>query len=99
MTQRHCVYVLECADGTFYTGYTTDVDRRVGEHNAGSGAKYTAGRTPVTPRYVEYHDTRSAAQSREYEIKSLSRGQKERLVESESGAVPVRFQGEELVTE
>lgn len=92
MTQSHYVYILECDDDTFYTGYTTDVACRVDEHNAGSGAKYTAGRTPVTLRYVEYHGTRSAAQSREYEIKSLPRGDKEQLVESADKAIPVRFQ-------
>lgn len=95
MTRSHYVYILECADSTFYTGYTTDVARRVGEHNAGNGAKYTAGRTPVTLRHVEYHDTQSAAQSREYEIKSLSRSQKERLVESRGEAVSVRLRHRE----
>lgn len=69
----HYVYVVECSDGSLYTGYTTDVGRRVAEHNAGDGAKYTAGRRPVTLRYVEYHPTRSAAQSREYEIKQRTR--------------------------
>ena len=48
----HHVYVIECADGTLYTGYTTDVERRVAEHDAGEGAKYTRGRTPVTLRHV-----------------------------------------------
>ena len=78
---EHYVYVVECADGSFYTGYTTDVERRVTEHNAGAGAKYTRGRTPVTLRHVESFDSRSAALSREHAIKSLSRGEKERLVE------------------
>ena len=76
----HVVYVLECADGTLYTGYTTDLERRVREHNAGDGAKYTRGRTPVELRYHERFDSRSAAMSREYEIKQLSRAEKERLV-------------------
>ena len=78
---EHYVYVVECADGSFYTGYTTDVERRVTEHNAGAGAKYTRGRTPVTLRHVESFDSRSAALSREHAIKSLSRAEKERLVE------------------
>lgn len=77
----HWTYVLECADGTFYTGYTTDVERRVREHDSGDGAKYTRGRTPVTLVHAESFETRSAAMSREYEIKRLSRRQKERLVE------------------
>ena len=76
----HYVYVLACADGTLYTGYTTDVDRRVAEHNAGDGAKYTRGRTPVEVVHVEVFDTKSAALSREYEVKQLSRAAKERLV-------------------
>ena len=76
----HYVYVLECADDTFYTGYTTDVERRVSEHDAGEGAKYTRGRTPVSLVHVEGFDSRSAAMSREHEIKSLSRVEKERLV-------------------
>jgi putative endonuclease len=79
----HHVYVLECADGTFYTGYTTDLERRVAEHDAGEGAKYTRGRTPVELRYHETFDSRSAAMSREYEIKELTRRQKERLVAGE----------------
>lgn len=77
----HYVYVLECADGTYYTGYTTDVERRVAEHDAGEGAKYTRGRTPVELVHVEEYDTRSAAMSREHAIKSLARRQKERLVD------------------
>ena len=76
----HYVYVLECADGSLYTGYTTDVERRVAEHNAGDGAKYTRGRTPVEVIHVETFDTKSAAMSREYEIKQLSRAAKESLV-------------------
>jgi putative endonuclease len=79
---RHVVYVLECADGTLYTGYTTDLQRRVREHDAGEGAKYTRGRTPVEVVHVERYDSRSAAMSREHEIKQLTRAQKERLVES-----------------
>jgi len=77
---EHYVYVVECSDGTLYTGYTTDIDRRVEEHNAGEGAKYTRGRTPVRPVHVEEYETRSEAMSREHEIKSLSRDEKESLV-------------------
>ena len=76
----HYVYVVECADGSLYTGYTTDVERRVAEHNAGDGAKYTRGRTPVEVVHVESFDSKSAAMAREYEIKQLSRAAKERLV-------------------
>ena len=77
----HYVYVLECADGTYYTGYTTDVERRVAEHDAGEGAKYTRGRTPVELVHLERFGSRSAALSREHEIKALSRSAKERLLD------------------
>ena len=76
------MYVLSCADDTLYTGYTTDVERRLAEHDAGEGAKYTRGRTPVELVHVEHFESQSAALSREYEIKQLSRAQKERLIES-----------------
>ncbi|WP_435177081.1 GIY-YIG nuclease family protein [Halorussus sp. AFM4] len=79
----HWVYIVECADGSFYTGYTTDVARRVREHDRGEGAKYTRGRAPVELAYREGFDSKSAAMSREHEIKQLSRAAKERLVEAE----------------
>jgi putative endonuclease len=77
--ERHCVYVLECGDGTYYTGYTTDLERRVAEHEAGEGAKYTRGRGPLTVRHVERYRSRSAAMTREHEIKALRRSEKEAL--------------------
>ena len=80
MSADHYVYVVECADSSLYTGYTTDVERRVDEHNAGEGAKYTRGRTPVEVVHVESFDSKSTAMSREYEVKQLSRGEKERLI-------------------
>ena len=76
----HYVYVLVCADDTYYTGYTTDPERRVAEHDAGEGAKYTRSRTPVKLVHVEAFDSRGDALSREHEIKSLSRTEKGRLV-------------------
>ncbi|USZ69581.1 GIY-YIG nuclease family protein [Halorussus salilacus] len=80
----HWAYVIECDDGSFYTGYTTDLERRVREHDRGEGAKYTRGRTPVELVHAERFGSKSAAMSREYEIKQLSRVQKERLVADES---------------
>lgn len=77
----HYVYILQCDDGTFYTGYTPDLERRLKKHNAGEGAKYTRGRTPVTLQYSEEYSTKSEAMSREYEIKQLSRDEKEELIE------------------
>lgn len=76
----HVVYVLECGDGSLYTGYTIDLERRLAEHRAGEGAKYTRGRNPLTVVHSERYDTRSGALSREHEIKSLSRSAKDRLV-------------------
>jgi len=90
--REHYVYVLECADGTYYTGYTTDVDRRVEEHNAGEGAKYTRGRTPVTVVHTEAFASQSAAMSREYRIKQLRRPDKDALVREEGEG---REKGEE----
>jgi putative endonuclease len=78
--EGHYVYVLRCDDDTLYTGYTTDVRRRVAEHAAGHGAKYTRGRTPVTLVHVEYHGSRSEAMSREHELKDYSRVEKEALI-------------------
>ncbi len=80
-TADHYVYVLECADSSLYTGYTTDVVRRVAEHDAGEGAKYTRGRTPVELVHVEAFDSKSEAMSREYAIKQRSRREKESLVD------------------
>jgi putative endonuclease len=83
----HYVYIVECHDGTYYTGYTTDVERRVSEHNSERGAKYTRGRTPVDLVHTESFDSKSAAMSREYEVKQLTRRQKERLVADGSATV------------
>ena len=80
---EHYVYVVECSDGTYYTGYTTDVERRVADHNNGDGAKYTRGRRPVELVYVESFDTQSAAMQREHAVKQLRRPTKERLVADE----------------
>ncbi len=75
------VYILRCADGTLYTGWTTDVVRRVAQHNAGCGAAYTRARRPVTLVYCETVPDRSAAMRRENAIKKLDRPHKERLIE------------------
>jgi len=74
------VYLVRCGDGSIYTGYTTDVERRLAEHREGRGAKYTRGRTPLDLRRVEAYETRSAAQSREAAVKSLSHDQKTDLL-------------------
>jgi len=72
--------MLQCVDGTFYTGITTDVDRRVREHNASPrGAKYTRARRPVRLVYQESFDNRSAASKAEAEMKTMTRKEKERV--------------------
>jgi putative endonuclease len=74
------VYILECADGTLYTGITNDLDRRMAEHETGRGARYTRGRGPFRLVYHEICRGRGAASKRESEIKSLDREQKLGLV-------------------
>ncbi len=75
------VYMVHCVDNSLYTGVTTDLDRRLQEHNDGSiGAKYTRARRPVTLAWFERCDSRSSAVLREAEIKKLDRGQKLQLI-------------------
>lgn len=74
------VYMVQCADSTFYTGVTTDVARRVAEHNGARAAKYTRARQPVVLVYSEIQENRSVACSREAAIKKLSRNDKAQLV-------------------
>ena len=75
------VYILKCADGTLYTGWTTDLERRLQAHNSGQGARYTRGRRPVRLAYREEQSDRSAAQRREAAIRRLSRADKLKLIE------------------
>lgn len=73
-------YILECADGTFYTGWTTDPQRREKEHNAGSGARYTSTRRPVRMVYVEELPDKISALKRELAIKAMTRARKRKLI-------------------
>ena len=75
-------YIVECVDGSLYTGWTTDPERRVKEHNTGKGALYTRWRRPVSLKYLEETVSRSAAQQRENEIKKLTRQKKLALVKA-----------------
>ena len=75
-------YMVECADGSLYTGWTTNPDRRVKEHNAGRGALYTRWRRPVALKYLEEVPDHSAALRREHALKKLTRGEKLQLVEN-----------------
>lgn len=83
---RHFVYVLECSDGTLYTGWTTDVEARVKTHNSGNGAKYTRSRLPVKLVYFEELPDKSSALKRERAIKALSRAEKMRLIKKGSAS-------------
>ena len=77
------VYLLRCADGSLYCGWTTDPEARLAAHNEGRGAKYTRSRLPVRLVYAEEHEERKDAMRREVLIKQLSRQEKLKLLESE----------------
>lgn len=74
------VYILKCNDGTFYTGWTTDLEHRLAVHNAGKGAKYTRCRLPVEMVYHESFDNKREAMRREAAIKKMRRREKEGLI-------------------
>ena len=82
MDKKHYVYILKCSDGTYYTGYTTDPERRTQTHNSGKGAKYTRTRRPVELIYYEEFGTKEEAMSREWKIKHLTRAKKMKLIRS-----------------
>lgn len=77
--KTHFVYLLRCADGSYYAGYTTDLQRRLAQHNAGTAAKYTRGRVPVNLVYFEQFFTKSEAMIREYALKQLNHQKKHQL--------------------
>lgn len=76
----HYVYIIQCGDGTYYTGYTINVMYRLNQHWNGKGAKYTKGRTPLDLVHVETYSTKSEAMRREYQIKQLTKKQKTQLI-------------------
>lgn len=77
----NCTYILRCSDGTLYTGWTNDIEKRLVAHNSGKGAKYTRTRRPVRLVHIEYFDTKEEAMSREYAIKQLPRSEKLKLID------------------
>ena len=83
----HFVYIVRCADGTLYTGYTRDPRARERAHNSGPGAKYTAGRRPVRLVYQEAFRSVGKALAREYVVKQLTRAQKDVLVAARDDAI------------
>ena len=80
MEKKDCVYILECNDGTLYTGWTNDIDKRFKAHNDGKGAKYTKGRRPLKLVYLEELETKSEALKRENEIKKMTKYKKRQLI-------------------
>ncbi len=79
-SHENYTYLLQCADGTLYCGWTNNLDRRLAAHNAGTAAKYTRTRRPVTLVYYERFATKQEAMSREFHIKRLRRREKLRLI-------------------
>lgn len=75
------VYILKCSDNTLYTGWTTDLEKRLKVHNTGKGAKYTRVRLPVEIVYFEEFEDKKDAMKREYAIKQLSRNEKLKLID------------------
>lgn len=83
MDKKNYTYILKCADGTLYCGWTNDLEKRLKAHNDGKGAKYTRSRLPVTLVYYEEFDSSVEAQKREYRIKKLTRQEKLKLIEKQ----------------
>ena len=73
-------YVVKCSDGSLYTGYTNDLEKRISVHNEGKGARYTRGRRPVELVYYEEYPTKEEAMSREWHIKQLTKAEKEKII-------------------
>ena len=83
VSARNYTYILKCGDGSLYTGWTNDIAARLEQHRSGKGAKYTRGRGPLELVYLEVHDTRSEAMSREARIKRFTRREKQKLLDAE----------------
>ncbi len=79
-SKAHVVYILECSDKTYYTGYTNDLEKRIAKHQTGKGAKYTRGRSPLKLMYAKGFATKEEAMKEEYRIKRLPRKEKEKLI-------------------
>lgn len=79
----HFVYILQCNDGTYYTGYTNDVAARIKKHEQGKGAKYTRGRAPLNLVFEKSYETKGEALKAEYAIKKLSRIEKQQLIKED----------------
>ncbi|MGN0331806.1 MAG: GIY-YIG nuclease family protein [Lachnospiraceae bacterium] len=80
MAEKNYTYIVKCSDGSLYTGWTTDIEKRIEAHNSGRGAKYTKSRRPVTLVYYEEFATKEEAMKREYAIKQMKREKKKALI-------------------
>ena len=78
--EENYTYIVQCSDGTYYTGWTNNIKKRIDTHNRKKGAKYTRTRVPVQLVYFESFETKEEAMSREYRIKKMSRKQKEEMI-------------------
>nr|WP_157065184.1 GIY-YIG nuclease family protein [Amphibacillus sediminis] len=87
MAIEHVVYILECKDGSLYTGYTNNLANRLKMHEQGKGAKYTRGRGPFILRFKRVFATKEAAMQMEYQIKQLSKQKKIQLIDQEKKAI------------
>ena len=83
MKVMNYTYILRCSDGTLYTGWTNDLEKRIASHNDGTGGKYTRARRPVELVYHEAFETKQEAMSREWQIKHMSRADKEKIIKGE----------------
>ena len=82
MSKLNYTYILECKDGTYYTGWTNNLEKRLKDHNEGRGAKYTKARLPVSLIYYEEFQTKEEAMRREYAIKHMTRSEKDNLIKA-----------------
>ncbi|WP_458415369.1 GIY-YIG nuclease family protein [Schinkia sp. CFF1] len=80
-SNKYYVYILKCHDGSYYTGYTNNLEKRIEKHQKGKGAKYTRGRTPVELLFYEEYESKREALQEEYRIKQLTREQKEKYMQ------------------
>ena len=88
--KKHFNYILRCSDDSLYTGYTTDLAKRLQTHNAGKGAKYTKARLPVEMVYHEEYATKEEAMRREAMIKKLTRRQKIELIKNQTNTKGIK---------
>ena len=96
-TTRNYTYILKCGDGSLYTGWTNDIAARLEQHRSGKGAKYTRGRDPLQLVYLEVHDTKSEAMSREARIKRFTKSEKLKLLAAEGWRSELTVEEQELL--